>query len=51
MAPEIRKVWEEHAGPLRRFILRRVENRHDAEDVLQEVFLKAHAALTEGKGA
>lgn len=46
---EVRKVWEEHAGPLRRFIARRVKDPHDTEDVLQEVFLKAHAALAGGR--
>lgn len=44
-ASEIREVWEEHAGPLGRFIARRVKNPHDAEDIVQEVFLKTHAAL------
>lgn len=46
---EIREVWEEHAGPLGRFIARRVKNPHDAEDVLQEVFLKTHTALAAGR--
>ena len=39
------ELWEEFAVPLRRFILARVGNGHDADDVLQEVFLKAHVAL------
>ena len=44
-AAQTAEAWKEFAGPLRRFVLRRVGNGHDADDVLQEVFLKAHAAM------
>jgi len=33
-------VWERFSAPLRRFILRRVADTHDAEDILQDVFVK-----------
>ena len=39
------ELWKEFAGPLRHFVLARVGNGHDTDDVLQEVFLKAHIAL------
>jgi RNA polymerase sigma-70 factor, ECF subfamily len=39
------ELWKELAGPLERFIARRVGNHQDAEDLLQEVFLRAHIAL------
>jgi RNA polymerase sigma-70 factor (ECF subfamily) len=45
LASETGKLWEEFGVPLRRFIARRVRNEHDAEDLLQEVFLRAHVAL------
>ena len=35
-------VWEEFSDRLRRFILWRVQNEHDAEDILQDVFYKIH---------
>ena len=38
-------VWLEVAGQLRRFIRSRVRIREDAEDVLQEVFVKVHDQL------
>jgi RNA polymerase sigma-70 factor, ECF subfamily len=38
-------VWYEASARLRRFIAARVRNRDDAEDVLQDVFLKVHDRL------
>jgi RNA polymerase sigma-70 factor (ECF subfamily) len=38
-------VWNEVSGRLRRFIAARVRNRDDAEDVLQDVFVKIHDQL------
>jgi RNA polymerase sigma-70 factor (ECF subfamily) len=35
-------VWEKFRDSLRRFILKRVKDEHDAEDILQDVFLKIH---------
>jgi RNA polymerase sigma-70 factor, ECF subfamily len=45
MVPSIDRLCAEFGGPLKRFIARRVWNGHDAEDLLQEVFLKAHVAI------
>jgi RNA polymerase sigma-70 factor, ECF subfamily len=42
---ELDELWAELGGPLRRFIARRVGNEHDAEDLLQKVFLRAHVAV------
>jgi RNA polymerase sigma-70 factor (ECF subfamily) len=39
-------VWTEVSARLRRFIAARVRNRDDAEDVLQDVFLKIHDQLS-----
>lgn len=38
-------IWEEFSGRMRAFIARRVDNEADAEDILQEVFLKVHEHL------
>ncbi|HLI09925.1 MAG TPA: RNA polymerase sigma factor SigZ [Ktedonobacteraceae bacterium] len=35
-------IWESFHGRLRQFILRRVPDEQNAEDILQEVFLKVH---------
>jgi RNA polymerase sigma-70 factor (ECF subfamily) len=42
---ELDELWAEFGGPLKRFIARRVGNEHDAEDLLQEVFLRAQVAV------
>lgn len=39
------ELWKEFAGPLERFIARRVGDAQDAEDLLQDVFLRAHVAF------
>jgi RNA polymerase sigma-70 factor (ECF subfamily) len=39
------KVWEEFSGRLRAFILGRIADPADADDILQEVFLKVHTRL------
>jgi RNA polymerase sigma-70 factor, ECF subfamily len=41
----IADLWLEHKDRLRNYIARRVRDRHVADDVLQDVFLKAHASL------
>lgn len=41
----INSIWEEFSTPLRSFIKRRVQNEQDAEDILQEVFLKIHSSI------
>ncbi len=40
MSDLINRVWEECNVPLKRFISKRVRNEQDAEDILQEVFVK-----------
>ena len=39
------RIWREFGDDLRRFILRRVDNPEDAEDLLQETFIKIHGKL------
>ena len=39
------EVWARFSGPLSRFILVRIGNEHDAEDVLQDVFYKVHSGI------
>lgn len=41
----ITDLWQEHKARLRAYISRRVSNSHDVDDILQEVFLKAHVNL------
>ncbi len=45
MTPSLEQVWQEFSEPLRRFLQRRVSDPVLAEDLLQEVFLKASAGL------
>lgn len=35
-------IWEEFSVPLKKFINKRIENEQDADDILQEVFIKIH---------
>lgn len=42
MANETDLLWTEFGDRLRGFIVRRVRNEADAEDILQEVFLRIH---------
>jgi RNA polymerase sigma-70 factor (ECF subfamily) len=39
------EVWQAFSQRLRAFILARVNNRQDAEDILQEVYLKVHTHI------
>ena len=45
-SPSTAGVWEQYGGRLRRFIRRRVSNPADADDILQETFLKVHKGLS-----
>lgn len=36
------QIWESFSNKLKRFIKSKVDNKSDAEDILQEVFLKIH---------
>jgi len=42
MAVNTNQIWEEFSNKLQVFILKRVKSKHDAEDILQDVFLKIH---------
>ncbi len=42
MAVNTNQIWEEFSNKLQMFILKRVKSKHDAEDILQDVFLKIH---------
>jgi len=43
MTITVQEIWEDFSQRLKNFILKRVENQHDAEDILQEVFCKIHS--------
>jgi len=43
------RIWKEFSALLRHFILKRVPNRDDAEDILQVVFLKIHQNIDQLK--
>src|SRR5438132_4413152 len=42
---ELETIWRDFAEPLHGFIRKRVSNEHDAEDVLQQVFVKIQTRL------
>jgi RNA polymerase sigma-70 factor, ECF subfamily len=44
-AVSIDQVWDDFTAQLRRFITSRVGNETDADDVLQEVFIKIHRGI------
>ena len=44
------EVWAAFGDRLKRFIAKRVPNGHDADDVLQEVFLKIQSSLDQVDG-
>ena len=37
----LNKAWSEHEADIRRFLVHRTGNKHDADDLLQEIFIKA----------
>jgi len=39
------KIWEDFKEPLKRYIAGRVHNKHDAEDILQEIFFRVHSHI------
>ncbi len=45
-SPETGEIWSRFSAELRSFIRRRVNNPDDAEDVLQDVFIRIHNGLT-----
>jgi RNA polymerase sigma-70 factor (ECF subfamily) len=40
--PDTQQIWSEFGDRLRAFIVRRVDGEADADDILQEVFLRIH---------
>ena len=45
MTPTVESIWEGFASQLRGFIRSRIRDHEEAEDVLQEVFVKIHRNL------
>lgn len=45
VAPNSEVIWQDFSERLRGYIARRVTNTDDAEDVLQDVFLKIHSRI------
>ena len=45
MAMTTEKIWEEFQPRLKQFILKRIPDEQNAEDILQDVFLKIHARI------
>lgn len=41
----IDQLWREHQAGLRRFVARRMPDMHDAQDILQDVFVRAQESL------
>lgn len=44
-SPDTESIWQAFADPLRRFILKRVATSEDADDIVQDVFMKIHARV------
>ncbi len=44
-ATQTERIWQEFSEELRLFILGRISNPQDAEDILQETFIKIHKKL------
>ncbi|KJS84397.1 MAG: hypothetical protein JM58_11185 [Peptococcaceae bacterium BICA1-8] len=42
-------IWEKYSAGLFKYILKHVNNQYDAEDLLQEVFLKIHKNIKNGR--
>ena len=38
-------IWREFSGPLRGFLIKRIAEPEDVEDVLQDVFVKLHTRI------
>jgi RNA polymerase sigma-70 factor, ECF subfamily len=45
MTPASEQLWETFSAPLHQFIRRRMSDPHNAEDILQDVFLKIHTRI------
>lgn len=38
----VNRLWDEFSGPLKSFIKKRIPKEQDADDILQEVFIKIY---------
>ena len=45
VAPTTEQIWEQFGSSLRQFILRQVGDRHVADDLLQDVFVRIHRGI------
>ncbi len=45
MSIDLNHIWEELSVPLKSFIKKRIDNDTDADDILQDVFLKIHNSI------
>ncbi|MEW6146119.1 MAG: sigma-70 family RNA polymerase sigma factor [Thermodesulfobacteriota bacterium] len=43
---ESAQIWEEFSGRIRSHLLRKLRNKADAEDLMQDIFMKIHAHLS-----
>ena len=48
---ELEEIWKRYQLELKRFLLSKLSNQADAEDILQDVLLKTHANLSTIKNA
>ena len=49
MGVKVERIWEEFNARLKQFILKRVRDEQDAEDILQDVFCKIHNSIQQLK--
>lgn len=42
---EVKQLWQEYSNQLQNFLLSKVNNRSDVEDLLQEILVKTHQKL------
>ncbi|MDJ0689361.1 MAG: sigma-70 family RNA polymerase sigma factor [Xenococcaceae cyanobacterium MO_188.B32] len=42
---ELQQLWQEYSDRLRQFLLSRVKNRADVDDLLQEILIKTYRHL------
>ncbi len=46
MKTESEIIWLEHRNELKRFVLSKIKDKDDVNDILQEVFIRLHSNLT-----
>ncbi|MDN3954483.1 RNA polymerase sigma factor SigZ [Sporolactobacillus laevolacticus] len=46
---DIQRVWREYQEPIKRFVAKRMDNHADAEDIVQNVFMKINDHISELK--